>query len=271
MISLATLICGLTILHQYLSQKYSKTTAFRTVILLLLSPAAFYYLAYYTESLFLLLTVLFLVSLSKKNFLFAGAISLLATGTKVVGLAFPIMLLIVIMGQSKKTVSHFLSLVISPLGAIVYMAYLYLTTSDPFIFIKSQTAFGRPVGLLAPPYAFSSWISKVFAGNLPSYDSPFVYPVIVLELLFGIGLVAFLIYTYNKIDSPSWLYVFLSFLPMLFSGSLASLPRYILVMIPIPIFMAKSLSAKQFYLLCLLLLPLQLSLASIFLRGYWVS
>lgn len=72
----------------------------------------------------------------------AGVLAALASATKIVGIfLFPI-LLWKLAKEEKKTVSKILSVLLSPLGLISYMFYLWKEYGDPLMFFHVQPFFG---------------------------------------------------------------------------------------------------------------------------------
>lgn len=257
-------ILSLLLLYKYTNSK-------KAILLLLLSPTAYYFLALYTESFFLFLVLLFFYSLKNKKYFFATISAILASATKVVGFSLPVILFFTILPSilNRKKIPWITLL--SPVGIIALLTYFMETTGDPFIFVKSQLTFSRRIGIFSPFLAFFDWTYKVFQGPLPSFDSPFVYPIIILELSSSLLILFFIIKTVSKLAKPEWWYVTLSFLPIIFSGSLWSVPRYALVMFPLFTYPAKTLSRNWFVVVCIGSALLQIFLTSLFLRGYWVS
>jgi hypothetical protein len=257
-------LLSLILLYKYSSSK-------KAIILLILSPTAFYFLALYTESIFLSFVLCFFLSLKHKKYLYATIAAILASTTKVVGFALPAILLFSVLKNFKTNKKVQWITLLSPLGIVSILSYFFISTGDPLIFIKSQLTYNRRIGILSPILAFSDWTHKVFIGPQPIFDSPYVYPIIVLELFSSIFILIMIVKTFRKIPKPEWWYLTLSFLPVIFSGSLWSVPRYGLVMFPITIYLSKIFTGNKFIILCVASFSLQIILAALFLRGYWVS
>lgn len=248
-----------------------KDVRIKTLLLLLFFPTSFFFAAYYTESTFLLFTVLTFWFLEKRRFLPASVFAGLASATRLLGVAlFPAILYEAYREYRKEKKLH-LEIVLAPLGLVFYSVYNWISTGSLFTFIQSQTYWDRPVGLLAPIFALKSQITSVVSGPLSSYDSPFVYPIILIELATLLYLVSILYFSFRSIKRSLWIYMLTNLIIILFGGILSASPRYALVLFPAYIFLAGRLKGVKYgvYLICSIVLFV--FMASLFLRGYWAS
>lgn len=126
--------------------------------LIFLGPYTVYFATAYTESLFIMLVVICFYFIKNKNFLMAGAIAGLASGTRSLGavLIIPILVEMIITikesrGKEKninkliftnilKRPDWLLGLILTPAGTFVYMAYLKWFCGDAWAFTNVQTA-----------------------------------------------------------------------------------------------------------------------------------
>ncbi|HTO27659.1 MAG TPA: hypothetical protein VL017_03625 [Devosia sp.] len=134
---------------------YSLFSAF-----LLAGPFAIYFTTFYTEVLFLTLTVSVFAALQRRDYLAAGIFAALVSGTRIVGVF--IVLAIVLQAwldhrQRGGTLPGFVPAVlrrpdllvaifIAPLGLFAYMAYLHWHIGDALAFSHVQRAWGRATG-----------------------------------------------------------------------------------------------------------------------------
>ena len=243
---------------------FDKMFGLKAAILLFAFPTSFFFTAYYTESIFLLFVLLFFFFLNKKKFAWASAFAALASGTRIFGLALTPVIIYEILKGGKSTRKHLWTAFIAPLGFIIYS----LLSKNSIIF--SQSDWNRNVGLLGPYYAIADSLRHVFQGPQATYDSPFTYPVIILELIIFIFTTLVVIKMYKKIDAKYFIYSAASLLIILLGGSLASSPRYILTIFPIFIYLAKYLKRYYYFYLTISLLLL-VFFSTLFLRGYWVA
>lgn len=266
LISSASFLASLYVLARMLS----KDIHFKTLLLLIFFPTSFFFAAYYTESVFLLFTLLFFWFLEKKKYLTASFFAALASGTRLLGLALVPVLFYQAYQDYKKNKKLRWEVLFAPAGFVLFSVYNWISTGNLFTFLSSQTYWNRPVGIKAPFYGLYRQVINVFSGPLPSYDSPFVYPVILIEFATLLFVVAVLYFSYKKIKSLYWIYMLVSLLIILFAGP-SGFPRYTLVLFPIYIFLSKKLSGTR-YAICLgISFVLFVFMASLFLRGYWSS
>lgn len=266
-ISFISFLAAIIILWKILD----KNVRDKTIILLLVFPTSFFFAAFYTESIFFLLSVLIFWFLDRKKIFYAAIFAALASATRIVGLALSLPVIYEAYLEYKKHRRIYFEALLSPLGFIFYAVYNWFSSGNLFTFISSQKYWDRPVGLAAPFYAIKSQIVSVLSGPLPSYDSPFVYPVILIEFIVLLYLLAVLYFSYKKIKMSYWLYMLGSLVIILFGGILSSIPRYALVLFPCYVFLAGRLKSIR-YLLYIFICSLGfLFMASLFLRGYWVS
>lgn len=273
LISYTSAFLGCILFHQLLKSQFSEKIASRSVLLMLIFPASFYFFAFYTESLFLLLSILTFYFLKKNYFLLASLSVSLAAATRIVGIALIPVLIYEGYQQFKKTKKIHWSILISPLGFISFAIYNLIKFDNPFLMFTAQTdpKFGRSIDFLSPFHVFNDALSKIIAGPQPYYDNPFVYPVIILELLFAIYAVVLLILSYKNIPTSYWLYCLFSISIIFFGSALSSIIRYLLLIFPFFVFLSLKLDRKQFVILSLTSFLLLIFASSLFLRNYWIS
>jgi hypothetical protein len=125
--------------------------------LLLCGPFSFYFAVPYSESLFLLLTVLGLVALRRGNFLAAGLVGGLLSATRTVGVLFVFAVVVEIFltlraaGVTPRDMRRemlrrpvmVLAILTVPLGIFAFMGWLYLVVGDALAFAHIQRAWDR--------------------------------------------------------------------------------------------------------------------------------
>ena len=134
--------------------------------LLLCGPFSFYFSTLYSESLFLLLTVLAFVQLGKRRYVTAGIVGSLLSATRPTGAFFALSMLVEALTElGKRPLKEVLKrpdivlgIVLAPLGAFAFMAWLHFVTGDALAFLHIQRGWDRePVGpVLALWSAFTS-------------------------------------------------------------------------------------------------------------------
>lgn len=255
---------------------YSQKTSIWIIIFVFVFPTAFYFASVYTESLFFALVISSLYFARKKQFLLACIIAGLASATRIVGLFIIIPLIIEIYNsiQLKKIHSEFiksyLPLVIIPFGLIAYMIYLHVVYADPLMFMHVQPGFGagRSGGeiILIPQVLW-----RYFKILMTVSHASLTFWVAILELASFIGSIIVLLFALRKKIRLSYILFSISLIlfPSL-SGTLSSIPRYIIIVFPLYIFFAL-LDIKIRIQLIIVFSTIQIILASLFLRGYFIS
>lgn len=121
-------------------------------------PYSFYFSSLYTESLFMLLTMLYLYEMNKKNYLLMGVFGAMLSATRVTGVFMVFSTLIFVIYKHLKEKNGgfvnflkdilqnhklILGVCLVPLGMFSYMLFLKLYTGDALAFMHIQKAWGR--------------------------------------------------------------------------------------------------------------------------------
>ena len=264
LISLTTFLGSLILLWRL-------TKSDKVIISLLLFPLSFFFLAGYTESLFLFLSLLAYTFFKQKKYFWMGVVGYFAALTRFYGiLLFGFLFLEYFFSLPKKkrfVLKNYLPawpLLLFPLGLVTYMVYLYFTFGDPLQFIhalelwqKSKVTF--PLRTL---YRYARMLLTV---------SPTIvqYWVAFFEVaFFGFGLWVSLKLWLRKKYSHS-LYLLAATLIPSFTGTLQSLPRYLITIFPLYIFLSGIKKGRRVYLIVSGVL--QLVLLFLFLNTIFVA
>lgn len=127
---------------------------------LLAGPFSIWFTTFYTEVLFLFLTVSVFAALQQRRFLLAGALAALLSATRIVGVFIVFAILIEIWLAHRAAGGNWrdfvpavlrrpellLALFIAPLGLFGYMLFLHLHIGDALAFSHVQRAWARPSG-----------------------------------------------------------------------------------------------------------------------------
>jgi hypothetical protein len=147
---------------------------------------------------------------------------------------------------------NYANLSLIPLGLVVYMAYQWWDFGNPLMFLRGHASsewkvgfdwLGPLRGLLLPAYTLYArdWSSDAFRTNL--FNSLFLYAAL------GIT-----IYAWRKLPLSYSLYAVLAIVVPTFSGSLISMPRFLLI--SFPLFLGMGLLCEAHPRLRLALAPL---------------
>lgn len=198
---------------------------------LLTFPTAFYLVMVYTESLYLMLTIWFFVALARQRYWASALCAACATATRFIGFSLVIILAWQLV-RSKLSVWKKLGLLgVAGSGLGMYMAYLAHTFHDPLLFFHVQPLFGgsRSGGeLILLPQVIYRYFKILIGGDWQSW----VYQRACLEfaaLWYG------LVYIVHAIRTRQYqiaLYLALNLLVPTMTGTLSSLPRYLLASAP---------------------------------------
>ena len=291
---LSTLFCiiALILLYELFASMYPQTIAREAVVMFLTFPTAFFLLSGYTESLFIVLVLVFWILARRKRWFWAAIFAGLATLTRLQGVILSAVLLWMmlmspierpatsLMGQLRQLVELFrsaraelgravqpaswLAVLIPPLVAGGYQLWLrgagFGTIADALrIYWKLETV---------PP-----WTGFIlFLQRLPT--ARFHYMDWIDLVLFVVVLVASLI-GLRFLDPAFSLYIWLTIAVLLTRGTpphlLASYSRYFLALFPL--FLLPALLPHRYQRLTVMILffSLHILLVSIFLWGSWVA
>ena len=246
---LVSIVCALAaavVFYKLLRLDENKDVSIFTVLILFVFPTSFFLFLPYPESLFLLLILLTFHNLRRGNFLLGSLLAMLATATKIAGLALiPVIFVELILYhiQSRKQVKFleaFLILNLPILGFLFYLFINYSTFGDIFYFQKAQSI-NWNTGFYPVVPGFKQAVS--FTSD-PEFES---------ALYLGFGqIVAFsltiitVIYSYFKMRKS---YFIFSLAFLLIYGSMSfwlSLPRYLLTLFPLYIMIGRLAQNKVF-------------------------
>ncbi len=109
-----------------------------------------------------------------------------------------------------------------PLGLIIFSLYLWPLKGDPLAWLNGQSLGGRSLAWPLPMLK-AYWENIINFGNLWSIH---------LEELAALFFVIVLLPTITKLNKGFGVFTLLSILPPLFTNTLTSFPRFVLIIIP---------------------------------------
>ena len=218
-------------------------------VFLLAGPFSIYFTTFFTEVLFLFLTVCVFAALRQRQFLLAGVLAGLLSATRIVGVFIVFAILWEMWRAHRESGGTWrdfvpaivlkpdwlLALAVAPMGLFAYMFYLHMIIGDALAFSHVQRAWGRPMGnpvvfiwnaLTAMPR--DSWIPT------PSQH-------LAVATLFGYGLIVMLVLR-KRFDMAIYAAIALT-LP-LFAG-MASMLRFVAGLAPMPLMLSELLAKNR--------------------------
>lgn len=141
------LVSALTLLYLLIQEKWGKRNVARlTVLYLLVFPTSFVFSAFYTESLFLLLSIAAFYAAEKRRWWLAGLLGGLLTLTRATGILCVVPLAILYWKQKRQLEWDILALGWLPLCLLVLVVALYGVTGDPLELFHSHEGWYHQAG-----------------------------------------------------------------------------------------------------------------------------
>ncbi len=266
------LVFALVAIWLYAESYGGRSLARRTLYLLAIFPASFFFSVAYSESVFLLVTAWTLLFLRKGRFAAAGAAGFFAALARPPGVYVGIPFLLEAWQQrSSRGIDlprKLAWILLIPAGMGTFMIYLWWRFGDPFLFLAAQGAWNHSRAF--PLFSLVESIQQIVARDgtrIAQLMNVINTGAAILALLLGVALL--------RRNLSGALFVLAGALaPLTFpieGAPSVSLARYVVVLFPMFIPLARWASRRPvMILLTLLFLPLQVLLAALFVRWYWV-
>lgn len=238
-------LIALILLCKIIRLDYKENIAILSIIFLLIFPTSFFYASIYSESLFLLLSLLSFYFARKKGWFLAGITGALLSSTRLVGISiFPSLLFEYFKYEKNKTLGKFVSILLVPLGLLAYVFYNFQKWGNPFYFIQAQGNLqnNRSIdSVVLLPQTLFRYIKILFSIKPSIYE----WWVAFFELSFSIFALSLLYIAWKKKVRFSYiLFGLLCFIIPVSTGTFTGLPRYIAVIFPIFITLALLIKNK---------------------------
>lgn len=271
------LILSLYFLYKLILFDENAKIAKSAIQFLIIFPTAFFFGSVYTESVFLLLSVLSFYFARKNNFFLSSVFAGIASATRLAGIfIFPAIVYEYWLANDKNLKKalnpSIVWLSIAPLGLLSFMKFQVIKVNDPLFFVNLQSNFAQRTTdklILLYQVFFRYFKMLIFV----DHTDPLFFTVM-LEFLSACLLVFILIFFIKKMRFSYWIYCLLSFLVPSLTGTFMSLPRFVLVLFPVFIFLSKWFSnmpkiyTKIYFILCIIFTLISVVL---FTRGYFVA
>lgn len=266
---------SLFVFYKLVLLDFDQKIAWRSFFFLLIFPVSFFYGAVYTESLYFLFATLSFYCARKSRWPLAGIFGLMAGLARLVGLSLIVALLVEWYWQNKdkrdnllenflKRKVYFIFLI--PLGMILYGLYLQINFGDFFLFQKSMIHWGQ-ANFISPFQVLFRYLKIIiFASKNITYFTA----ILELGSTFFYFFLGFYVLKKVRVSYGVWMIV--SLLIPTFTGTLQSMPRYILHLFPAFIALALISEKKNLYrILVFIFILLQFLLVALFTRGYFIA
>ena len=277
LISHISFFLGIVGFYKLCKEELNSNAARLATLSLLFFPTSFYFAAAYTESLYFALAVWFFYLVRHKRWILAGLTGGILSAVRIVGSS----VIPALAGHAyenfksrRLNIQILIATILCPLGLLIYMYYLKLTTGDPLIFFNKIGVFGeqRSASIVPLPQVYYRYIFKILPNLNYSY-----FPVVFTSFLeIGIATLFLLliIYSFKKIKSDLLIYSVIAYIIPTFAGSFSSMPRYVLALFPIffliGLILAK-LSSRMKIAYFVISFGLLIISSSLFFNGFWLS
>jgi len=256
------LLVGLFFLYGLARREFDDVTRARAVFYLAAAPTAVFFSAMYTESLFIALVCATFYFTRRHMWDFAAVAGALAAATRNTGVL--LATVIAIEGLSQQGVrllpdrlagssagdtvrlwwAHLrrqvrpalaswpsmLAAAYVPIGLVAYMVFLKLTFGDPLGFVHAQATWGRSTSGAGITKIVSTTIANLNIG--PSPWAGQISTLTVLNLLATLGFAPLVVMVALKLRPAYGVYSVLTFLIPLSTGTVGSMTRYVLMLVP---------------------------------------
>lgn len=276
-VSNIALVIAIVLFWKLLLLDHKKSFAYQTIFLFLLFPNSFYLGSVYSESTFLALLFASFLSARRQQWFLAGVFGSLASATRPVGIFLFPGLIIEWWLQNRSqprniSFSKFpISLLLVPLGLLLYMGYLHQHFNDALKFLHSQPAFGadRSDRIILLYQVFWRYTKMIFTVTPLSL----LYFRVIKEFFWSTLFLFLGVISFKKSRLSYSIFAMLSYITPTLTGTFSSMGRYILVMFPAFIVFSEWLSRHRriraaWYGFSGLLLTVNLAL---YVTGRWVA
>ena len=281
-ISNLALLFALLVFKKYIDDLFKdKKLTYWVITFLLIFPTSFFFGSLYTESLFLLFTILTFYFLEKKKFVSASFFSILSSLTRFIGVFLFIPILIYVLNENSKTISKkikaFLYIVSPIIGLGIYSTYLFFTTGNFLEFFTSQEAFssGRTTKIILFPQVIYRYIKIFITANLNLQYFVASMEFFVFILFFTVICLQLYLIIKKRVRNTALLsltaFSLINLLVPTFTGTFLSIPRFALMSLSFFIFIALIKNTFAKILIAIFFLLLHITLLALFIQGYFVA
>jgi hypothetical protein len=259
LLSMGFLLLACAYFYKFLQEFHPEVDPELPILLMLVFPTAFFFNIVYTESMFLFLTLTTFYCAFRKQFWLASVFAFLAalTHSNGVFLALPILWKIwETYGWKSSFTAKILPIFPPAIAMAIFFAYSAVKFHDPLLFFKLESAWGRSFSLNTEHFIL------------------FSHPAIVnlaIDSFFTILIITVIILVWKKLSPLYSIFMSLTVLAALTSGTLMSIGRYSLVLFPMFILLATNKN-KTFQYAWIFASTLFIALdIMLFVNNYWAG
>ena len=223
------------LLYVLLCKRFDQKTARWTLLVWLMFPTSFFGGVGYTEGVIALLSVLWLWQFWQEKYIKAGLCGAIASGLRPQGILLAIPLL-ASSTDNKKRRHAITGALLSGIGLLSFMCYLYVHFGDPLAFIKAQEPWRPGEAWTLNPL---SWLYSTVRGLLTLHQGLFADCVALLWVI------AWLPRTWKILQAPLTLGVIAMLVMPLSTGSTLSMARFCWMLLPVFIAVGATLAKSR--------------------------
>jgi Gpi18-like mannosyltransferase len=239
LISVFAFILAALLLWNQIKQEFTPGAAWSAIITLSIFPTSLFFSAIYTESLFLLFSVLVYWFSVREKYALAAVFVGLAALTRVTGVLLILIPFIEIFAHntSGKWIKLLYCSGISSVGLLLYGTYLRIIRGSPFAFLRIQNTFGRKEPFTWPWKSFLDSFRVAFFGYGGLQDDWLMRSTSALEVFAVILFGACILGAFFLLRKSLFAYSFITLLLLLAAHGpsvqgLWSMSRYVLILFP---------------------------------------
>ncbi len=248
-LSFVFFVIACVLLYKLLKLDFEKNLANRVIFFILLFPLSFFFITMYTESLFLLLVVAAFYAARKGNWMWVGIFAFFLSLTRLVGLAVLPALAVEYMAARKwkwrEIQVDVLWLGLGVAGLLAFMLFLQFKVGDALAFIHGQSAWLRSFEFPWTTIARDYW-PIVASRSLETIGTHRGMVTDLAYFFFGLLIIGILFW---KERLSYAIFALCMFIPAVTGGQLTSMGRYLIIIFPIFILLAKAGKYKWFEML----------------------
>ncbi|MEI7645584.1 MAG: glycosyltransferase family 39 protein [Chloroflexales bacterium] len=262
LVSNLAFLAALGFLYGLVRREYDDETAARAALYLAAAPSTIFCAAMYTESLFIALVCATFYFAHRRMWELAAAAGALAAATRNTGVLMAVVIALEGMSQqgmrlrperllgptpaatARIWADHLrrqfgialaswrslLAAAYVAIGLLLYMAFLQLTFGDPLGFIHAQATWGRSTSATGITKIFSNVVTNLNLGPNPWAGQ--LNTLTVLNVLSTVGFLPLVVMCAFKLRPAYAVYAALTFFVPLSTGTVGSMTRYVLMLVP---------------------------------------